>query len=460
MTTTYIVTCAQNATPVFQPFWDALLRYSKAINAELIVIPIRYHNPTSTWSDRDRQDDWWDEQVVPYLLPRRKRLNRNLVVLGDISTQPTASRPLSGFETLTGGRSAIIGHTKIELATVPTPQSRVPKILTSTGACTIPNYTRSKAGKKGEFHHTYGAVIVEVDPPLFHLRHLVGCQDGSFIDLDREITSTAIRKAPRPEALITGDTHAVQADEGVIHATYEADDSICAVLHPKRIVFHDVLDMRNRNHHERDNPFSRFRSWRRGAEHESVEAELRATFALVDRVLPEDAAGIIVRSNHDEALERWLKDASVEFDFVNARFYHESMAALYTVLETDPDAGVNMLEHWAKEWMSSYRRVRFLDRGESFVVKDVELGYHGDLGPNGMRGTSGQFTRIGIKSVIGHSHSPCVKDGVYQVGTSSRLQMGYNRGEPSSWLHSHCLLYANGKRTLVNIIRGKWRGHS
>lgn len=460
MTTRYIVTCAQNATPVHEPFWRALRRYADHLQAELIVLPIRYHNPTSTWSERDKADDWWDSAVVPYLLPRRKRLSRNLVLLGDISTQPTAQRPLSGFETLTGGRSAILGHTKIELATVPTPQSKLPKLLTTTGACTVANYTRSKAGKKGEFHHTYAAVIVEVDPPLFHLRHLVALQDGSFIDLDKEITSKSIRPAPRPEALITGDTHAVQADEGVIAATYEDPNSICAVLHPKRIVFHDLLDMRNRNHHERDNPFSRFRAWKKGLEHDSVESELRATFGLVDRVLPADALGIIVRSNHDEALEKWLRDASVEFDFVNARFYHESMAALYTVLEEDPGASINMLDHWAQQWLKAYTRVRFLDRGESCIVKDVELGYHGDLGPNGMRGTSGQFTRIGIKSVIGHSHSPGVKDGVYQVGTSSKLQLGYNKGEPSSWLHTHCLLYANGKRTLVHVIRGKWKGDS
>lgn len=27
----------------------------------------------------------------------------------------------------------------------------------------------------------------------------------------------------------------------------------------------------------------------------------------------------------------------------------------------------------------------------------------------------------------------------------------------SSWLNTHCLLYANGKRSLINVIDGEWR---
>jgi hypothetical protein len=28
---------------------------------------------------------------------------------------------------------------------------------------------------------------------------------------------------------------------------------------------------------------------------------------------------------------------------------------------------------------------------------------------------------------------------------------------PSSWLNTHCLLHADGKRQLIHIIDGKWR---
>ena len=81
---------------------------------------------------------------------------------------------------------------------------------------------------------------------------------------------------------------------------------------------------------------------------------------------------------------------------------------------------------------------------------------HGDRGPNGARGSIKNLRRIGVKSIIGHSHSPGIDEGAYQNGTSTRLRLGYNVG-PSSWLNAHTVVYANGKRSLINIIDGKWR---
>jgi len=43
----YLITGAQNATPVHKGFWSALCVAAKALDAEIIVIPLRYRNPTS-----------------------------------------------------------------------------------------------------------------------------------------------------------------------------------------------------------------------------------------------------------------------------------------------------------------------------------------------------------------------------------------------------------------------------
>jgi hypothetical protein len=61
-----------------------------------------------------------------------------------------------------------------------------------------------------------------------------------------------------------------------------------------------------------------------------------------------------------------------------------------------------------------------------------------------------------VKTIIGHSHSPGIDGGCYQTGTSTPLRLDYNKG-PSSWLNCHCVLYANGKRSLLPIIDGEWR---
>jgi hypothetical protein len=101
-------------------------------------------------------------------------------------------------------------------------------------------------------------------------------------------------------------------------------------------------------------------------------------------------------------------------------------------------------------------RVRVLDEDESFRLGGVELGMHGDRGPNGSRGSIRNLRRIGVKSIIGHSHSPGIDEGCYQVGTSTRLRLEYNHGA-SSWLNCHCILHADGKRQLVVIVDGYWR---
>ena len=182
----YVITAAVNATPVHAGFWSALKRYSRATGARLVVVPLRYKNPTSKWTAEQDNDDWWAPEVVPHLYSQRVPLHPALTLLADIRTQPTAANPLGGMDALTGGASGIIAHPKLALATVPTPQSKLPKIMTTTGACTVQSYTPTVAGAKGEFHHTFGAVVVELSEGRFHIRHINATDDGSFIDLTHE----------------------------------------------------------------------------------------------------------------------------------------------------------------------------------------------------------------------------------------------------------------------------------
>ena len=101
-------------------------------------------------------------------------------------------------------------------------------------------------------------------------------------------------------------------------------------------------------------------------------------------------------------------------------------------------------------------RVIFLKRDQAHMIKDIDVSQHGDLGPNGPRGSVRNLHKMGVKNIIGHSHNPGIKYGTYQVGTSTgRLE--YTRG-PSSWLNTHCVIYPNGKRSLISIINGQWRG--
>ena len=450
----FVVTSAQNATPVNKAFLASLLGYCKHNKAQLLVIPFRYKNPTSHWSAVADSEDWWAPELAPYLYDKRIQLNKHLLLLADIKTQPTASSPLMGFESISGAHSAIIGHPKLELLTVPTPQAKLPKLLTSTGAVTTKNYTPTKAGKKGAFHHTFGACVVEIDGSTFHLRQLNAIKDGSFMDLQHDYRGDTVL-AGGVEALDMGDTHEEFVDPQVVAATFGVTGMV-PTLKPKYLVWHDIHDGYARNHHHKDNPFVEYAKHNAGMN--NVEKALQQTFDFVDKHSPDWCVNVFVASNHPDVIARWVREANPKTDPVNCVFWARTFEAMMLGSKMG-DSGATTIDpfvYWAKKKMKCADRTKFLSRDESFRIKDIEVGYHGDRGANGARGSRKSFSRIGERTIIGHSHSPGITEGAYQVGTSSRLTLEYNSG-PSSWLHTHCVIYKNGKRSLINIVNGQWR---
>jgi hypothetical protein len=57
---------------------------------------------------------------------------------------------------------AFSGAPKVQMEMIPVLDGQKPKIMLTTGAITKKNYTDSKSGKVGDFHHTFGFVIVEI----------------------------------------------------------------------------------------------------------------------------------------------------------------------------------------------------------------------------------------------------------------------------------------------------------
>jgi len=457
----FVVTAAQNATPVHKEFWAALLQYCEFRGAELMVIPIRYKNPTSRWEQSQANEESW---MVPseYLWNVRKSLNKNIVVLGDIKVQPTATSPVTGFEGITHGESAILGHTKLQLKVVATPQGKYPKIITTTGACTVKNYTDTRAGKLGEFHHTLGAAVVEIDGPRFHLRQINASKDGSFYDIvEGEVMKFTGLIGDMPgiamaiPGIVMGDTHVEGIDPDVERATFK---EIIPQLNPSKIFWHDLEDGGSVNHWAQKNPFVS------GARHfskaGSAQEEFYSALAFVRERTPKYTTSYIVASNHNDWLHRWILDRDWKTLSPKDRgFYLKVASKLYEQtkqLDGDGAEKLNAFIMLAKEHFKLDTDIKVLDYEENCLVENIECGIHGHYGPNGSRGSAKNMRRIGVKSVIGHSHTPAIEEGCYQVGTSTRLSRGYTHG-PSSWLNTHCLIYPNGKRTLINIIDGKWR---
>ena len=449
-----VVTWAQNATPVHKGFFATLRNFCERNDAELIVIPGRYKNPTSQWTQAQENAETWAEELTPYLYNGRKKLNNNLVLLGDIKTQPTRVAPLSGYEALTHGESAIVGHPKLQLATVATPQSRMPKIMTTTGAVTVANYTDTSAGKKGEFHHVLGAALVEIENSrIFHLRQINARKDGAFVDLDTAYFPDGSAEACGPYlGLVLGDSHVRFRDRGVERATF-GPGGLVELLNPGTLVFHDLLDAYAVNPHHVGDPFVAVAKQAVGF-HDIRREVVEAIDWLRD--VSKGRSAVVVPSNHDDMLKRWLVREDWRKDPRNAEFYLETALHMVrsTVMTAQGSSTVDPFGHWLERMAP--KNVRALRRGESFTIGGIECNLHGDSGPNGARGSVKNLSKIGVKVISGHGHSPAIEGGHYRVGTSTPLALEYT-GPVGSWLNTHCSIDPFGKRHLHTIIDGRFR---
>jgi len=451
--TRYIITAAQNATPAHAGFLAALKHAANYLNAELIVLPLRYKNATSRWTESQANAEWWAPELVPYLYNQRKKLNPNLVLLGDVKTQPTATRPLAGFEGMTGSESCILGHTKLQLKVVPAPSNRFPKILTTTGAVTVKNYTDSKAGKLGEFHHVLGAALVEVKGKTFHLRQLLASQDGSFTDLDIHYTPTGCQPADQALGLVMGDTHHRFLDPGVRKATF-GKGGMVDILNPQVLVWHDLLDDYATNPYHEGNPF--IEAAKRTKGFQMVKREVEEAIAFLDEMTG-NRKSVIVSSNHDDMLRRWIIKTDWREDVENADFYLDTAKAMLASARMGSGGAeyASPFSYWVTQ-LSKNPGVRALGGNESFVLGGNECGTHGHVGANGSRGSILGFSRLGIRMITGHGHTPGREEGHTRVGTSTPLRLEYNGG-PSSWLNTHAVVYATGKNSLLTVIGDEWR---
>jgi len=448
--TRFIITSAQNATLIHQKFFASLQNYCKDTGASLVITPNRYRNPTRP-GETPQDDSWWAKETTPYLVTGRLNIHKNLVLIADINVQPTAVRPLSGLDTITGPKSGILGHPKLEMATISTPHHKMPKIMMTTGSCTRQNYSDSKAGAKGKFHHILGATVVEIDGPRFHMRNITAGDDGAFIDLDKKYMPESVDTAPPAEALVVGDVHVGFEDPKTTKALF-GKSGLCSRIKPQRLVLHDVFDGFSVNPHDRHNPFIWVGKSKYGLT--GVEEELKRAADWIDTNAPNDAKVIFPASNHHDFLMRWLQSCNWKEDPENAEFYLQT--ALATVRSLNhTNRGIEWADPFV-EWMKNNLAIRdrcvFLDERGTYSVRGIEVGQHGHLGPNGGRGSVATLSKIGVKIVFGHVHAPGIRDGATAVGVCA-TDMAYAKG-PSSWMSAHCIINAMGKRQMIFVIDG------
>lgn len=443
----FIITWAQNNTPVHPKFLANIKAYAKFIDADIHVIAGRYKNPTSVFTDKDV--DYWVEEVSPYLDANRHNIHKYLSVMSDVKIQPTATNPMSGLQGMSGINSCIFGSPKVQMEMIPVLEGNRPKMMLTTGSVTRMNYTDSKSGKKGEFHHVFGFTVVEIkDKETFFVRQVTADdKTGAFTDLYYNVNDEIVSEIDSIACIVWGDLHSGNHDENVINKTHE----LLSKLVPNNVVLHDVWDGSSINPHESKDPFLQYGKEIKGTN--SVEKEIDEMMRLL-KPFTKYKNVIIDRSNHDDFLDRWLKneDWKKQSTSKNSLKYMEYSALLLKQYAKDPYNVKGVIPEIINQ---VYPKFITLGRNDSYKVLNWEVGQHGDIGASGSRGSLIQFRTLNTKIIVGHYHSPGRKDGAMAVGTSTHLRVGYNIGA-SAWLQSHIIIHNDGKAQHLNFINGEY----
>ena len=338
------------------------------------------------------------------------------------------------------------------MRSLPVQVNEHPVIMTTTGTISEPNYIRSKSGEKAIFNHSNSAIYIEFKDDVFHLRVLNCDEQNSFYDITGHYTPSSIEPISYVPAIVIGDEHVIVNDNDVAKATFFDTNSIVNTLNPKVLIRHDVLDCFTISHHHKKDNFIQYSKFVTG--NNKIEDELIQTVSYLNDTTPSNSECVIVSSNHHDHLKRWLTEADPKVEPWNAKIFHELTYMMLHDIEQSEELHVpNPFELYCKKMGVDFK---FIGRNESFKIMDIEVSNHGDKGANGSKGSLNQFAKFAEKMIIGHSHTPGINKGAYSVGTCTPKTLEYVSG-PSSWINTHCIIYPNGKRQLINIINGKWR---
>jgi|CXWL01.1.fsa_nt_gi hypothetical protein len=461
-----LLTAAQDETPLHDGFWANLQAYAAARDAEIFVGGFTYQK--GLFEDHSVRAGVYADAIVPLLRPAEIRLAPRLLWCGQANVLPTAANPLAGWETHGGESDIVLPHAKIALTSAPTRPGCAGKIAFSTGVVTRPNYVRRNAGMKAEWHHTIGFAIAEIGADGWHYVRTVSAEgDGSFNDLDWRAENGVATHSHAVEAIVWGDIHHEKIEPAMSRIGWGIDpdglptevlgEAMVDALRPAHQVFHDLIDFAPRNHHNRADPV--FLTSRHAARAESVEAEIAAAGRWLAAASRPFARTVVVNSNHDEALLKWLRSPDGRMDPANADYWHRLNGRWHTAAR----AGAADWHPFERELRAAAPglKFKFVRMGESHIIgagaAAIECGLHGHIGPRGARGSLAAFARVAPRVCVGHVHAPGIREGAWAAGVNSRLALGYNHG-PGDWAWADIVIQKSGKRQLVIKTKDGWRG--
>lgn len=441
----FVITTAVMGKEINKPFVEALRNYARRNQALLLVLPCE---------DVVRRNKNAEKiEISPELSDFRvvfkdTYLNNNLCLCA-IKCSAKQINPLTGLDRLATMRDAsiIVASPKVFLRYIPNMHYDIPLAMMTTGAITENNYDNDKYMSKrtsvlAENDHTYGAVIVEIeDENIFHFRHVQASKYNSVTDMGIDYMPNGSQFIVKGAALVIGDTHTGYHDKKLKRAIV----TMAQELEVSRVALHDVFNGASISHHDANKNITR--AIKAGEDRLCLKEECEKVLEYIRNMQSLNMDVLIVDSNHDKHLLKYLEECRFVGDPVNYKF--SLMLALAATEGEDP------LKYAIEEVLGyKNKHVTWLETDQSYKIYGVEVGVHGHLGANGSRGSLSIFEKGLGNCVTAHTHSAAIIRNAYCVGTTSDMDLKYNKGL-SNWTRTCCLIYPNGTKQLINFIPNK-----
>lgn len=445
----FVVSTVVAGKPANVEFFKSLQTYARANDALLLLLPIQDVKGSRTQFEFNFDIIFKDAWV----LAKGMYLNTNLY-FEDIKQSAKQKNQIASLEkgTVIRNASILAPGTKQQLKYVPTFKNRIPHAVMTTGAATVNDYTNeyymsARTSRFAEWDHQCGAIIVEVESEkIFHFRQIQAAEDGSFTDVDMTYHSDGTMTRAKDSILVMGDSHAGMEDTKLVEAVVGSLMSKCNI---SELVLHDLCNSAACSHHEANDTI--ILAQRAVDNTNSMMNEIRKVSRYLDNLsrLNSNLHVTVVNSNHDGHIERAVRELRCVAgrDSLNQPILFDLWLQLVNKTVTNP------LKYLVEKYtqLTNPHKIKWLELDESYERYGTELGLHGHLGANGARGSLKTFENAVGNAVVGHSHSGAILCNIFQVGTTSEMDMGYNKGL-SSWTRTCCLVHADGTKQLVNFI--------
>jgi hypothetical protein len=265
-------------------------------------------------------------------------------------------------------------------------------------------------------------------------------------------------------AIFCGDWHVGKTDPIVRQGTF-GKEGMAKILRPKDIILQDFVDCDSVGHWEEGQGVRR--AYKAPLQWDSLEKELLAAEAELRFIQAHTTAKInIIASNHPEHVTQYIERLSWVRDNRNleigARMFVDMLDDLKSrkpgknkAKPTDP------IVLWFRK---RFPDVNMVERQDTLLLprnskNPILCSMHGDIGVRGKRaGGLKEFKKMNMRIFLGHDHAAAIFETIWRVGTATFRTAFYVSNPATNWTNTHGLIYENGQRQLMNIVKGRWYG--